>query len=117
MNGTLRSHISELEFCLHRLEVRADGDQLNALLADDFVEFAASGGEWNKTQVISALLSEALFIAPLVNDLNVRQLAEQVVLVTYRCVGSGLSSVTLRSSIWRLGDKGWQMVFHQGSLG
>jgi hypothetical protein len=42
-----------------------------------------------------------------------------VALVTYKSAHidseGGLQRFSLRSSIWLLGEEGWQMVFHQGT--
>lgn len=115
----LKNHLYDLELRLHHTEVRGDAVQLQALLADDFVEFASSGGVWNKAQVIEALLTEAPFIAPRVSDLTARELGVERVLLTYRrTTAKGPdtpASVTLRSSIWHAGVQGWQMEFHQGT--
>lgn len=46
-------------------------------------------------------------------------LSGTLALVTYRATrraGRGKAVTTLRSSIWRLKDGQWQMVFHQGTL-
>ena len=52
-------------------------------------------------------------------DLSVRSLAADVTLVTYRPVGresaSGNDWHSLRSSVWKLTDGRWQMIFHQGT--
>jgi len=52
-------------------------------------------------------------------DLSVRSLAADVTLVTYRAVGresaSGNEWHSLRSSVWKLTDGRWQMIFHQGT--
>jgi hypothetical protein len=42
-------------------------------------------------------------------------LAPDVVLATYRVVDETRKQHTLRSSIWKLKDGRWQMVFHQGT--
>lgn len=119
MNLELKNHLLDLEARLHLTAVRHDIGQLQVLLADDFVELASSGGLWNKAQVIEALTSGGPFTAPTVSDFTARELAAEVVLVTYRSITLAApdtpASATLRSSIWRAGPHGWQMAFHQGT--
>jgi hypothetical protein len=52
-------------------------------------------------------------------DLSVRSLAADLTLATYRAVGRDLASRnewhSLRSSVWKLTDGLWQIIFHQGT--
>ncbi|RRV04600.1 nuclear transport factor 2 family protein [Pseudomonas sp. v388] len=107
---TLKENIQELEERLLRREVRSN-ESVAALLADDFVEFGASGQVWNKSEVIAGLKSE-VFVARSISNVQVRTLAECVVLLTYVCHST---TTSLRSSIWRLDGGNWQMTFHQGT--
>jgi hypothetical protein len=107
----LRAQMKALEERLLQREVRSDEASLARLIADDFVEFGASGKVWNKSEVISGLKTEA-FVTRLISDVEVRALADDVVLVTYICRSS---TTSLRSSIWRREEKRWQMTFHQGT--
>ena len=56
----LHAHIQELEVRLFQREIRLDAASLEALLADDFMEFGASGNAWNKADVIAGLGNGAL---------------------------------------------------------
>lgn len=105
------AQMKALEERLLQREVRSDTASLALLIADDFVEFGASGGVWNKTDVIAGLQSE-VFVKRLISDVEVRALADDVVLVTYVCRST---TTSLRSSIWRRHGGGWQMTFHQGT--
>lgn len=108
----------DLETSLHKGAVRQSADALTRLLSDDFVEFGSSGMVFNKSTIIQALATEQggdLNVS--VHDFQARELAEGVVLVTYissRSIGSEASR-SLRSSIWKLTNGSWQMVFHQGT--
>lgn len=114
----LQAHIQQLEERLLQQATRQESSILQALLADDFVEFGVSGGAWNKGEVIDALKNEP-FLARTISEFQIRMLAQDVVLATYRCCGhtaSGMIDTTsLRSSIWRRHAQRWQMVFHQGT--
>jgi hypothetical protein len=112
-----------LEQQLHRLEIRSSREAVNALLADDFMEFSSSGGVYDKTVVVDVLAQEASSeagILPEVYDFPVKPIAPEAVLVTYRNVrhsdGVTPERRALRSSIWKLIDGRWQMLFHQGTI-
>jgi hypothetical protein len=90
-----------LEEMLLRHNVRRSPDEVDALLAPDFFEFGRSGFVLNRQQNI------------------VRLLPESVVLVTYRSVRRDPVSIkewhALRSSVRKLIDGRWQMIFHRGT--
>ena len=114
--------LRHLEEELLRPEVRKSADQVGRLLADDFIEFGSSGLVFDKSQIIEALQHETPdpAIRVILTDFNARGLAPGVVLVTYRTEQSGPtapSGYRLRSSIWKLREGRWQMVFHQGTPG
>jgi hypothetical protein len=48
-------------------------------------------------------------------DFTVRRLAQDVMLVTYRTTIQNRAVSRLRSSIWKLIEGRWQMIFHQGT--
>jgi hypothetical protein len=114
--------LRRLEEQLLKPEVRHSADRVGDLLSDDFVEFGSSGGVFNKQQVIEALVQEGMpdhsSRLSLV-DFVARCLAPDVVLVTYRTIQEGgpgtRQESRLRSSIWKLIEGRWQMVFHQGT--
>ncbi|MET3651480.1 DUF4440 domain-containing protein [Dyella japonica] len=115
----LAAHLFDLETQLHRQDVRADEAALRRLIAEDFVEFGVSGTVWTRDAVVQALRGES-FSQREVTDFRVTLLAEDVALVTYRghrvATPQRPASDSLRSSIWRLRDGRWQMLFHQGTL-
>jgi hypothetical protein len=90
---------------------RASPDEVTTLLADEFIEFGSSGRIYDKQQIIRLLQQEQGEALCTLVDFAARRLAANIVLVTYRVV----ESRTIRSSIWRLEDGRWRMVFHQGT--
>lgn len=101
-------------------EVRSSPNKLADLLADDFIEFGRSGRVYDKRQTIEALAGEAggpEAAARTASHVQANELAEGVVLLTYRSTRRDAGSAThsLRSSIWAWRDGRWQMVFHQGT--
>jgi hypothetical protein len=110
--------LRQLEESLLQPQVRGDVAALNRLLADDFVEFGASGQKYNKADIIAALPHEPP-IERTTSDYAVRELGPGVALVTYHVVRhtpAEPSMHSLRSSIWVHRDGRWQMIFHQGTL-
>src|SRR5262249_61518516 len=112
----MNSHFFDLEIALHKREVRSSPKAVSELLADEFVEFGSSGTVYDKPAIIEALNNETTDPQITVEEFSVRDLAPDVVLVTYKSKPAGSQVVTaLRSSIWkRIGGR-WQMVFHQGT--
>jgi hypothetical protein len=115
---TLKDKILLLEEKLLTPVSRKSAEVLGGLLSDDFIEFGSSGEVYNKQQIITALQSESGRAIAL-SDFQIRPLAPDIVLATYRTT-SRLSSDSppkraLRSSIWRFEVDGWRMIFHQGT--
>jgi len=82
-------------------------------------EFGSSGRMYNKQQVIDGLISSQTLQMTVV-DFEVKLLAPSVALATYRVIklnnqGEAETNYSLRSSIWKLNQGRWQMVFHQGT--
>jgi hypothetical protein len=99
-------------------DVRRSMQQMDALLADEFVEFGKSGRVFNKEQVIAGLQKEHKTQYEILN-FKTRTLADGVVLATYYTLlneEGGKKTQSLRSSIWKMIDGRWQIVFHQGTL-
>ncbi len=98
--------------------VRRERTQVAALLAEDFVEFGASGKVWTREEIVSLLATEQ-YDPPIMENFQCLQIAPNVALVTYQAVhtdaATGDRSITLRSSIWSKSPWGWRMRFHQGT--
>jgi glyoxylase I family protein len=104
----LAAHLVRLEQQLLEPSTRRDPAALTSLLAEDFREFGSSGRIYTRQQIIDALRAESPRTITL-SDPLCQQLAEDIVLLTYR------SSRALRSSFWIHRDNRWQMIFHQGT--
>jgi hypothetical protein len=117
--SALADRIRALEERLLQPDVRKSPQELDRLLADEFVEFASDGRPYDKRQVIEALQHEGAFRRSLI-DFHLRLLANDVALATFRAIRedthSGEIVSSLRSSIWRRGANEWQVVFHQGTV-
>ncbi|WP_392535854.1 DUF4440 domain-containing protein [Nostoc sp. C117] len=115
------SFLRELEERLLQPDIRKSAKDVMDLLADEFIEFGSSGRVFDKQQIIKSLENEP--IEPLtqisITEFKTLVLATGVVLVTYRIVKhiSGEQPVdSLRSSIWKLIDNQWKIIFHQGTV-
>jgi len=108
-----------LEHELLSSQVRASHARLDELLAPAFVEFGSSGRIYDKQSMIHALTQAASMEDYQVVDFTVVTESEDTALVTYSCkirsAGGDLVRTSNRSSLWKLLDGRWQMVFHQGT--
>ena len=112
------AYFFELETSLHKKEIRSRADLTSELLADTFIEFGSSGKVWNKSSIVASMRGEESDSQITVEDFAVRELAPEVVLVTYtskKVAQDQAVASTLRSSIWKHVDGKWQMIFHQGT--
>jgi hypothetical protein len=109
----LSQTLLQLEQRLLSQATRRDCEELSHLLAEDFIEFGASGGIWNKAEVVEQLPQES-FTQRTISEFVVKPLSEHTVLVTYHCHAATIGS--LRSSIWRKRGEQWETVFHQGTM-
>jgi len=101
-------------------EIRLSAGKVSTLLADEFVEFGSSGHIYDKSATIKALAQEAFepTAKRIIDDFRVRLISQAVALVTYRATRSVANervTYSLRSSIWKITDGRWQMIFHQGT--
>jgi hypothetical protein len=105
----------DLEQRLAQVGRKLSAEDASSLIAEDFVEFGASGKVWSKAEIIAAM-SQWAPIERKVEDFKVRDLGASVCLVTYRVTKDGQASpFSLRSSLWRNNGEKWQIVFHQGT--
>jgi len=114
-NDALEAELHRLESALARRDpalLDADARTLAELIADDFLEFGASGRTWTAAEARDALATEPARDVPM-EDFAVARLGVGVALVTYR---SRDPRHARRSSIWVRRNGRWLMCFHQGTL-
>lgn len=115
----LLQRLRDLEVALHQPHVRADGERLDALLHNAFVECGRSGRRYDKAGILNALPRKEQTEAIWSQDFSLAEIGEGVALLTYRSArldGKGdLSRHTLRASLWQRTARGWRMRFHQGT--
>lgn len=110
--------LTALEESLWRPATRGDRAHVEAVFADDFDEFGASGRHWTRRESIGMAVGAFEIVLPL-PDLRMRPLGEDAVLLTYRSVvsrpGEEAPAVANRSSVWQRIDGRWRLRFHQGT--
>jgi hypothetical protein len=115
LNSAAEQEIANLELSLLDPVVRKS-DRLAELLAEDFVEFGSSGHMFSREQVLESIKSEPE-ASRSVDDMQVKMLAMNIALVTYRAhYNQQPTAESLRSSVWVHRGGRWQMTFHQGTL-
>jgi len=115
---SLKEQLYQLEEQLLQPEVRKSTNNLEILLAEDFIEFGSSGRIFDKQQIVEGL-PHSPTVRMTFKDFEVKALAPDVILTTFRVVKHNEPRsemrYSLRSSIWKYIDGRWQMVFHQGT--
>ena len=91
---------------------------MSKMLSDDFMEFGGSGQIYNKAEIIEALARNPNVSSSL-KDFSLINLGDNIVLATFKVVKQGEHHTnpiySLRSSIWRLENEIWKLVFHQST--
>jgi hypothetical protein len=112
----LERHICNLENDLLKPEVRLSAERISGLLAEGFFEFGSSGRIYNYT---AGDVFDDNGETYAMEDFKAYCLSRCCVLATYKAIRKGpegnVTSVTLRSSIWKRIGGAWKMVFHQGT--
>ena len=114
-NDALETELHRLESALARRDpslLDGDASTLFELIADDFVEFGASGRTWTAVEIRDALATEPARDVPM-EDFAVARIAPSVALVTYR---SRDPRHAKRSSMWIRRNGRWVMRFHHATL-
>lgn len=101
----------------HRPEFGTTRQDFDQMMAEDFWEVGASGRIYSRTFVLDTL--EQRHQKPVVENLQVthfrcQQVATHLFLTSYTLNQSG--RISRRASLWRQTPKGWQVVYHQGTI-
>ncbi|SFL12655.1 hypothetical protein SAMN04488518_11774 [Pseudovibrio ascidiaceicola] len=108
----LESNLLSLEQRLLDPAVRGSRHLLDQLLHADFIEIGASGRTYDRAQVLDALPTEAAdYPVRTIENFRLRELSEGLIQVFY----SIAENATQRTSIWKLEDEQWSMIYHQGT--
>ena len=109
--------IYNLELSLLTPEVRNSSEKLNQLLADDFIEYGSSGLIYNKKITLDKLPSDNSSVYN-IYDFELIPISDSVLQTRYKTDitdSDGNKLTSLRNSLWRKVEGGWQMFFHQGT--
>jgi len=115
----LSKKIYGLEMRLLQPEIRCSAEEISRLLSENFVEFCSSGHVWkyHKGDVIDP--SSVSSIKYDISDFSIEILSDEVLLARYIShktdEKNGTKTLANRSSIWKLIENRWKMVFHQGT--
>ncbi|MBA2657415.1 MAG: DUF4440 domain-containing protein [Tatlockia sp.] len=115
MSGVVELLIKQEKQLLDNIET---SEILAELIDNEFVELASSGAIHDKAEVIRWLnhRDQAIRFG---SSFKAQKLAESIILLTYissiKDTPSSETKKALRSSIWRLTEGKWRMVFHQGT--
>jgi hypothetical protein len=118
--GDLFEQLRVLEMELHLLETRRNVTRLDQLLHPDFVEFARSGRQYSRIEVLEEFSASSATMEPVhAESFELVELCDGSALFTYWSAHKRADGVlyrrTLRSSLWVATDAGWRMRFHQGT--
>jgi ribonuclease HI len=104
----------DLEESLWSASTRFDRVYMDALLAEEFVEFGRSGRRYDRTQILEIPAEE---IDADLDRFAVKVVAADVALVTYRSVVRYPGGVqhAWRASLWAWDGERWRLHFHQGT--
>ena len=115
--ASLSEQLLELEKKLLDPALRRNPEKLAPMLAEEFVEFASSGRAYDKKQVLYKLRKQVPGQLA-IEEFRAIEVTSSLALVRYRARAESADRITrysLRSSIWVLRDRAWQMLFHQGT--
>lgn len=115
----IRNHILALEKKLLHSDVRKNPEILNELLSEDFEEIGSIGKTSSREEVVKWLVTKEKDIKWSLNEFRIRELASDLVLAIYQAkkerTQNSNSNGSIRSSIWKLREGTWKMIFHQAT--
>ncbi len=109
--------LQQLETILLNPRTIPDFKIVENMIAEDFIEFGASGKIYTKSQTVEILKDRTAIELPAsfdISDFNCIKLNEEVYHITYTLFYGGI--LTRRSSLWKKFRDNWRLIFHQGTL-
>lgn len=117
--ATLLNLLQNLEVSLHQASVRNDHDQLDILLHKEFHEIGRSGTFYTKADTVESLPLQESHPEILARNFKLTVISKDACLLIYEAAQSTRigepTQYARRSSIWKLEDGEWKMLFHQGT--
>ena len=108
--------VCELELRLLDKQVRTSSTELDALVAENFIEITSNGSFYGKRHVVEDL-PKMPFVERSASEVKAVALTPNVILVTWLLTKPKEPGApkSRRSSIWQNIDNRWQIIFHQGT--
>lgn len=107
-----------MEPIFHTPAFGATLDEFAQRMAPDYWEIGASGARYDRAFILQHLASappvDAASVGWSTSEYVMRSLSLDTFLLTYRLQQG--DRVTLRSTLWRRTEQGWQILFHQGTV-
>ena len=117
MNHTeLHDLIYQYEFDFFRYDFCKNKENLEARLADGFIEYGASGRILTREGAIEVLLVKTADDDIVLSDYQTVQLCETVVQARFMAYRKNIDRKSRHSSIWVKRDGDWQVLFYQGTI-
>lgn len=116
---TISSELFErLELMVLHSDFQAQPERLEQLIAPEFEEIDKLGRVTPRADVVAWLKNKKPIHRWNLTEFRIKMINDTVVLCIYKAKLQSDKSKNLgstRSSLWRLAETGWQMVFHQAS--
>jgi len=113
------AELMDREPIFHRAELGTTRADFEKMTMPDFWEVGASGQRYSREFVLDELerrFAKAHEEVWETSDFRCQKLADDVYLLTYTLLQDG-ERLTRRSTIWKRTGEGWNIVFHQGTIG
>ena len=119
--NSIEEHLLQLENYLLKSEIRKSSQRINEILTNDFIEFCSSGSEYHyKNGDIFQKEDDNNTLCWEILDFKIKELSNDCILATYKLIKHSElrenMKYSLRSSIWKLFNGTWKIIFHQGTL-
>lgn len=115
----IKEHILMLEDTLLHSDFQENPEKLNDLISEDFQEIGSIGKIASREEVFHWLINKDKAIEWSLIEFSVKEIAPDIVLANYiankKDVQKDISKGTIRSSLWKLIDDKWKMIFHQAT--
>ncbi|MDH5479725.1 MAG: DUF4440 domain-containing protein [Nitrosomonas sp.] len=119
MTDTIAEQMEQLELLLLHTDMQANPTFLDGLLSHEFEEIGSSGCVTSRQEVVDWLLHKNPNDRWSIENFRVKELSKDLILAIYHAhqiVGHNhQSKVSIRSSIWKLDEDNWKLVFHHAS--
>lgn len=115
--AALLDELCRREDLYHAASPTATPDAFEEVVAPEFWEIGASGRPYTRAFCLKVLSERGITPARSswqVRDARLQPLGDAHCLLVYTLEQPGRT--TLRSTLWRHSERGWQAVFHQGTV-